>query len=197
MPSYDWMFQVVDKPTPGREAVPLPKKYAPAHGIVEPTHKVDALVAYLMSLKQPALPQDASAADGPAPVELAVAARATSGAAAPSGGFDASKGSALFVANCAACHQANGEGLPGAFPSLKGDAAVNDNDATKQMHVVLNGLQGATVGGVAYGGAMPPFAGRLSDTEIADIIDYERTSWGNHGAPVTAQQVAVERTKGK
>jgi cytochrome c oxidase cbb3-type subunit 2 len=44
---------------------------------------------------------------------------------------------------------------------------------------------------------MPPFAGVLSDAEIADIIDYERSSWGNHGKPVNAAQVAAERAPAK
>jgi cytochrome c oxidase cbb3-type subunit 2 len=113
------------------------------------------------------------------------------------GGYDAAKGAALFTANCSACHQASGEGLPGAFPSLKGDAVVNEDDATKHIEVVLNGLHDAKVGGVVYGSPMPPFAGTLSDAEVADIIDYERSSWGNHGKAVTAAQVAAERGKAK
>jgi mono/diheme cytochrome c family protein len=56
-------------------------------------------------------------------------------------------------------------------------------------------MQGARVSGVVYASAMPPFAGTLSDADIADIINYERRSWGNHGKPVTAVQVAAERTK--
>jgi len=103
----------------------------------------------------------------------------------------------LFTANCSACHQANGEGLPGAFPSLKNDAVVDKDDATKHIQVVLQGLHDAKVSGVVYGSAMPPFAGTLSDAEIADIIDYERSSWGNHGKPVDAAQVAAERAKAK
>ena len=50
---------------------------------------------------------------------------------------------------------------------------------------------------VVYGSAMPPFAATLSDAEIANIIDYERSSWGNHGKPVDATQVAAERAKAK
>jgi cytochrome c oxidase cbb3-type subunit 2 len=103
----------------------------------------------------------------------------------------------LFTANCSACHQANGEGLPGAFPSLKSDAVVDKDDATKHIQVVLQGLHDAKVSGVVYGSAMPPFAGTLSDAQIADIIDYERSSWGNHGKPVDAPQVAAERAKAK
>jgi cytochrome c oxidase cbb3-type subunit 2 len=122
---------------------------------------------------------------------------ASAGRASLEGGYDAAKGASLFTANCSACHQANGEGLPGAFPPLKDDAVVNKDDATKHIQVVLQGLHEEKVGGVVYGSAMPPFAGTLSDAEIADIIDYERSSWGNHGKPVVAAQIAAERTKAK
>ena len=107
--------------------------------------------------------------------------------------FDAAKGRDLYIANCAACHLANGEGIPGAFPPLKGSGVVNKDDATKHIQVVLNGMQGGRAGGIVYSSVMPPFGGILSDAEIADIIDYERSSWGNHGTPVNAAQVAAER----
>jgi cytochrome c oxidase cbb3-type subunit 2 len=103
----------------------------------------------------------------------------------------------LYIANCSACHQTNGEGLPGVFPPLKGSGVVNKDDAVKHIQVVLNGMQGARAGGVVYAATMPPFAGTLSDAEIAGIIDYERSSWGNHGTPVTAAQVAAERARPK
>jgi mono/diheme cytochrome c family protein len=103
----------------------------------------------------------------------------------------------LYIANCSACHQASGEGLPGVCPPLKGSGVVNKDDAAKHIQVVLDGMQGARAGGVVYTATMPPFAGTLSDAEIADIIDYERSSWGNHGTPVTAAQVAAERAHAK
>jgi mono/diheme cytochrome c family protein len=112
-------------------------------------------------------------------------------------GFDAAEGGDLYIAKCSACHLANGEGVPGAFPPLKGSGVVNKDDAAKHIQVVLNGMQGARAGGVVYASAMPPFAGVLSDAEIADIIDYERSSWGNHGIPVNAAQVAAERVRVK
>ena len=112
-------------------------------------------------------------------------------------GYDAAKGKALFTANCAACHQGNGKGLPGAFPALKGNAAINDANPTTHIRAVLHGLQGANVGGVVYSSPMPAFGDTLSDADIANIINYERSSWGNHGAPVTAEQVAAERGKTK
>jgi cytochrome c oxidase cbb3-type subunit 2 len=110
---------------------------------------------------------------------------------------DAQAGRDLYIANCSACHQASGEGLPGVFPPLKGSGVVNKDDAAKHIQVVLNGMQGARAGGVVYAAAMPPYAGALSDAEIADIIDYERSSWGNHGTSVTAAQVAAERARPK
>jgi cytochrome c oxidase cbb3-type subunit 2 len=203
MPSFAWLFDVVDQAPAGVTAVPLPKAYGPARGVVVPTPGAKALIAYLAALKQPPLP-GAEAATGGAQPMTGMAGPATPASATPSAGgpssstgYDAAKGSALFTANCAACHQANGEGLPGAFPSLKNDAVVNKDDAAKHIQVVLQGLHDAKVSGVVYGSAMPPFAGTLSDAEIADIVDYERSSWGNHGKPVDAAQVAAERAKAK
>jgi cytochrome c oxidase cbb3-type subunit 2 len=183
MPAFDWMFRVVDKAPAGLSAIALPKAFAPPDGVVIPTPDAQALLAYLLSLKQPALPAGAATSVG---------------AASPGEDrYDAAKGQALFTANCAACHQATGEGVPGAFPPLKGNAAVNDDDATTHIRVVLHGLQGANVAGVVYSSPMPPFAETLGDADIANIINYERSAWGNHGAPVTTRQVAGERAKGK
>jgi len=190
MPSFNWMFDVVAQSPAGVTPVPLPKSYAPAHGVVVPTHQADALIAYLASLKQPALPAS-EAPGGEAPTTAKPSANAASA------GSYAAKGAALYTANCSACHQASGEGLPGAFPSLKDDAVVNKDDATKHIDVVLNGLHDARVSGVVYSSVMPPFSGTLSDAEIADLIDYERSSWGNHGKPITAAQVGAERAKAK
>jgi cytochrome c oxidase cbb3-type subunit II len=200
MPSFGWLFEVVDRAPAGVTAIPLPKAYAPTRGAVVPTHRAEALIGYLASLKQPPWSGAGVATDG----EQAMAeagptstASATAAAGVSASGYDAAKGAALFTANCSACHQANGEGLPGAFPSLKNDAVVNKDDAAKHIQVVLEGLHDAKVGGVVYASAMPPFAATLSDAEIADIIDYERSSWGNHGKPIDTAQVAAERTKAK
>jgi cytochrome c oxidase cbb3-type subunit 2 len=197
MPSFAWLFEVVDQAPAGVSPVPLPRAYAPAHGVVVPTRDAEALIAYLAALKQPPWAGSAGAAAGTASAATAASSAAPVGAAAPAGGHDAAKGASLYTANCSACHQANGEGLPGAFPPLKGNEAVNDDDATTHIHVVLHGLQATRVGGVVYGGAMPPFAATLNDAEVADIIDYERSSWGNHGKPTVAAQVAAERAKVK
>lgn len=202
MPSFAWLFDLVDKAPAGTTSVPLPKAWAPANGVVVPTHKAEALIAYLASLKQPALSAADMAMSAPsreaASTPAAPTAAATGdGASAAAPAFDTARGKALFTTNCAACHQVSGEGLVGAFPPLKGNAAVNDDDASKHMDVVLHGLSGAEVGGVVYPSPMPPFADTLSDADIADIIDYERSAWGNHGKPVTAAEVTAARSKGK
>jgi cytochrome c oxidase cbb3-type subunit 2 len=113
--------------------------------------------------------------------------------ALPSTTSAANRGKDLYISQCSACHQVNGEGLPDVFPPLKGSGVVTKDDAAKHIHVVLDGMQGGRAGGVVYAAVMPAFAGTLSDADIADIIDYERSSWGNHGKPVTAAQVAAER----
>jgi cytochrome c oxidase cbb3-type subunit 2 len=206
MPAFDWMFKVVDQGSSGVTPVPLPKAYAPAHGVVVPDRQAEALIAYVLSLKQPALPGTNGAESESTMAEMGTAGGPVSSSIASSVGpsaprtvasYDAAQGKALFTANCAACHQAGGEGLPGAFPPLKGNDAVNDADPTAHLNAVLHGLQGANVGGVVYASPMPAFASALSDADIANIINYERSSWGNHGKPVTAGQVAAERAEGK
>ena len=188
MPAFEWLFEVVDQAPPGVTAVPLPKVYAPMQGVVVPTPDAQALIAYLLSLKQPALPGGA--------VTPAATTRPAGTAGAPAA-YEPAKGQALFTATCAACHQATGEGLPGAFPPLKNNPVVNDADPTQHIRVVLYGLQGANVGGVVYSSPMPPFESTLSDAEIATILNYERSSWGNQGASVTAEQVTAQRAQGK
>jgi len=130
---------------------------------------------------------------------LLVFCRASSGADGSVGqpAYDAARGRALYIANCAACHGADGVGHPGAFPPIKGSRVVTKDDATKHIQVVLDGLQGAKAGGVLYATPMPSFRGSLDDIDIADIIDYERGSWGNHGKPVTPAEVAAQRGQSK
>jgi cytochrome c oxidase cbb3-type subunit II len=210
MPSFAWMFEVVDKAPEGVRPVPLPKAYAPEHGVVVPRREAQALLAYLLSLKQPPLPGGEAAGKtnqpaAPAPATSEQTPPATGGneakapaAATPAaGGYDAAKGQQLFSANCATCHQATGEGLAGTFPTLKGNAAVNDANPSIHIHAVLFGLEGAAIDGVKFESPMPEFDSQLSDADIADIINYERSSWGNHGKLVTAQDVTAERAKGK
>lgn len=201
MPSFSWMFDVVDKAPQGVNAVPLPKEYAPSHGVVIPSHNAQALLAYLLSLKQTPWPDSKMAANGDHMSASSEPSSKESTAVAGSGGsasgYDAKKGQQLFSTHCSVCHQETGDGLPGAFPALKGDAVVNDADPAAHIHTVLFGLKGATVGGVKYDSEMPDFAGTLNDADIANIINYERSSWGNYGKQITDKEVASIRAKGK
>lgn len=105
---------------------------------------------------------------------------------------DVAVGKALYETNCASCHMANGEGVAGTFPPLAGSERVN-GPAAEHIKVVLNGLSGPiTVKGETYNGFMTPFM-HLSDEEIANIVTYERTAWGNTGGAVTAEQVRALR----
>lgn len=195
MPSFSWLFDVVDKAPAGVTSVPLPKAYAPAHGVVVPGHDAQALLAYLLSLKQPPLPMSEADAAGSATTasEQSPPAADAKVVNAPV----ADNGKQLFITNCSVCHQETGEGLAGAFPALKDNAVVNDANPSKHIHTVLFGLEGVAVDGVKYESPMPPFDAVISDADIASIINYERSSWGNHGKPVTAEDVASERAKGK
>lgn len=110
--------------------------------------------------------------------------------------FDPAKGKSLYDGTCAACHQASGAGVAGVFPPLKGNPAVGDADPKAQIETILNGRHGTVIQGKTYPGAMPAFGGQFSDLQIADIANYERSSWGNHGKHVTANDVAKVRAGG-
>ena len=79
------------------------------------------------------------------------------------------RGEKVYTTNCAACHQANGEGVPGAFPGLKGSALTTGPVGT-HLDIVMNGKPGT---------AMAAFGGQLNDIDLAAVVTYERNSWGN------------------
>jgi cytochrome c oxidase cbb3-type subunit II len=116
----------------------------------------------------------------------------------PQAGFDAANGRTLYTTYCSSCHAENGKGRRGVFPPLKGSGMVIKADGTRQIRAVLYGLQaGGRAGGVMYTNPMPAFANLLNDDDIASIIDYERSSWGNHGRLVNTAQVSAERDHSK
>jgi mono/diheme cytochrome c family protein len=99
-------------------------------------------------------------------------------------------GQKIYSANCSACHNANGSGTPGVFPPLASNPVVTGSP-DKVIDAVKNGLTGeTTVSGKSYNGSMPAWKGKLSDAEIADVITYIRSSWGNNAGAVTEAQVA-------
>lgn len=109
------------------------------------------------------------------------------------GAAGAADGAAIFAARCAACHQAAGTGLPGAFPPLAGSNWVNGRDTTV-IQILLHGVQGTlTVNGVAYNGSMPTFGSQLSDSEIAAVLTYVRGHWSNKAGPVGVALIGTQR----
>jgi len=102
------------------------------------------------------------------------------------------QGAKLYLEYCAGCHQASGRGMPNVFPPLAGNGAVVAPDPANVLKVVLAGVpqQGKYV-------PMPPFAGILSDEQVAQIANYVRSSWGNAAsADVTPAMVARLRPAG-
>jgi mono/diheme cytochrome c family protein len=106
-------------------------------------------------------------------------------------------GAALYASLCVTCHQASGQGLPGVFPPLAGSEWVLGKDSTAAA-ILLHGITGPlTVKGTAYNGAMPAFGAQLSDEQIAGVLSYIRSQWGNAAAPVEAQTVSKAREEHK
>lgn len=183
MPAYPWLFDVVLRAPDDATTVSVPDPYGPAQGQVVPNARGKALVAYLLSLKQPADKQTASGAgDGD-----------NQGESAPDQAAGGPNGATLYGNNCASCHQASGQGVPGAFPPLAGDPVVTAKDPSEHIDIVLNGAHGRTIDGKTYSAQMPGFASQFNDAEIAAIVNHERTSWDNDAPTVTAADVAKQR----
>lgn len=104
-------------------------------------------------------------------------------------------GAAIYSAHCSACHQASGQGVPGAFPPLA-ESEWLLADAAISVAIVHDGLQGnIEVAGNAFQGVMPKFGGQLSNTELAAVLSFARSQWGNTASAISADKVAdhVER----
>ncbi|MDO6563871.1 cytochrome c oxidase subunit II [Amphritea sp. 1_MG-2023] len=89
------------------------------------------------------------------------------------------QGEQVYKARCAACHQPEGQGIPGVFPGLVGSKLMT-GDAAEHINVVLFGRSGT---------AMQAFGEQLSVVDLASVITYERNAWGNQGGSVTVQQI--------
>jgi len=124
--------------------------------------------------------------------ELSGPAAGSGGAAAGGAAVD---GAAIFAAQCAACHQATGKGLPGVFPPLDGSEWVH-GEPRILANILLHGISGEIeVEGAKFNGQMPAF-GQLSDAEIAGVASYIRRSWSNKAESIEASLVQAERKAG-
>jgi mono/diheme cytochrome c family protein len=107
-------------------------------------------------------------------------------------------GRRLYVQNCAQCHQANGQGVPGAFPPLVNSDWVTGSDE-RLIKVLLHGLQGPIeVAGNTYNGVMPAFGlgspFNWNDQRISQVLTFIRAEWGNAAEPISPERVTEVRT---
>ena len=180
MPAYPWLFSVKPKLDPGDVEVVVPDKYREGiSGKIVASQEALQLVAYLQSLVQTELysvqesPKFLYSEDEQDEIKDSLSNPLPNG-----------KG--LYVANCQSCHQSNGEGLPGAFPPLKGSPIVNDDDLQMYVQIIMEGYDAreeyAVMNAVGKDNNLTP-------AEIAAIINYERSSWGNSGRMVTKEEI--------
>ncbi len=98
-------------------------------------------------------------------------------------------GAREYVDNCAACHRLDGQGYARTFPALAHNSAVLSDDPSSLISIVLKGGQAPITRDAVTGLTMPDFAWRLSDKQVADLLTFVRSGWGNNAGPVTADQV--------
>lgn len=178
MPAYPWLFQLKTKPSGSDVVVNIPAEYMRGKvGKVVASRDALYLIAYLQSLKQAKLP------DGTEAPAFLYKKEEKKAADAPGVELD---GKELYTANCQSCHQANGEGLPGAFPPLKGSSVVTGDNLEMYVDIIMNGYDARP-----EFGAMAPVGTNMEWTEheVAAIINYERSSWGNNGKKVTPEEI--------
>ena len=105
-------------------------------------------------------------------------------------------GKRLYSQNCVVCHQSTGLGVAGQFPPLAGSEWVNSDSVHGDNHLVLillHGHQGPMqVKGQAYNNAMPQWK-QLTDDQIADILTYIRSDWGNNAPAIDTSFVTLMR----
>jgi mono/diheme cytochrome c family protein len=109
------------------------------------------------------------------------------------------KGQQIFTTTCQACHQANGEGIPGTFPPLAGSEWVLGSPS-RLSAIILHGISGEiTVKGQKFNSVMPTFKGQLSPEDIAAVASYIRQAFNNKADSFTAAVVRAtdEKTKNR
>lgn len=181
MPSYEWLFEEKEYLSAEDVVVNVPARFIKGNGHVVASKKALQLVAYLQSLKQAPLPGETKP-----PEFLYKKETDQQQTASASGKQTEVDGKALYTANCQSCHQENGEGLKGAFPPLKGSTVVAGDNLELYVDIIMNGYDARAEYGVmaAVGNNM-----KFDEHKVAAIINYERTSWGNTGKTVTAEEV--------
>jgi mono/diheme cytochrome c family protein len=106
----------------------------------------------------------------------------------------AAQGKKVYESVCGICHGNNGEGKPGQAPPLAGSEFVNVKNFNRLAHIPLMGLSGnLKVGGKDWNLAMAPMGATLSDSDLAAVLTYIRSSWGNKAPEVTPDDIKKVR----
>ena len=108
-------------------------------------------------------------------------------------GTNLATGALVFLNNCSACHRSGGQGAASMFPALSGSSAVVAADPTSLIRIVLQGSSMPHTVDAPSQLGMPGLGWRLSDKNIADVLTFIRTSWGNEASTVAVDQVAKIR----
>lgn len=104
-------------------------------------------------------------------------------------GEEGSRGAELYVDNCSACHRTDGTGYERVFPKIAGNSSVLSEDPVSMIRLVLAGSKLPATATAPSELGMPGFAWRLSDEEVAQLLTFIRSSWGNQAPAVNAAQV--------
>lgn len=180
MPAHPWLFEIKREVGKDEVEVIVPEAYRKGiTGKIIASQEALNLVAYLQSLKQTPLP------DGKTPMEFLYKKKEPS-VATNAKNANLPDGNLLYTNNCMSCHQANGEGLKGAFPPLKGSPVVLGDDLELFVNIIMLGYD-----------ARPQYAvmnavgtdNNLTSEEVTAIINHEKTSWGNKAKTVTPEEV--------
>jgi alcohol dehydrogenase (quinone), cytochrome c subunit len=114
-------------------------------------------------------------------------------AASLRGGGDQARGARVYLDNCAACHRPDGKGYDRVFPPLAGNPVVLAANPDSVVSVVLKGAMTPRTASTPAQFAMPSFAWRLSDEQLADVVTFVRNNWGNDASQVDPRTVASLR----
>lgn len=160
-----------------------------------PESDINAIVAYLRSIApnggggEPP-PLAATAAED---VWVAAAAGGTSALLANANPAELDLGARLYLDNCSACHLIDGKGAPRVFPELDGNAVVTDAATGGLLQMVLHGDVMPSTAGAPLRLAMPGFAERMNDDEVAALTTFVRSAWSNDASAISAADVAIAR----
>lgn len=182
MPAYPWLFEVKKELDKDDVEVNVPNEFkANADDKIVASQEALNLVAYLQSMKQVQLPSGINKTDF-----LYKKVNKNDVTKSESNEKKLPDGKLLYANNCMTCHQANGEGLSGAFPPLKGSKIVQDDNIEVFVKIIMLGYD-----------ARPEYAvmnavgtdNNLSAEDVTAIINHERTSWGNNAKVVDVEEV--------